>query len=226
MISGERRLERGEDENFAVGADFENRAAAVADVEAAGFIEGEAGGDAHAFDPLHRAAVGRNAVDGAVVAAGNEKVAVAIDRQAGGVHQFGDEGLHRVVRSDFVERDGNFLAALAAEGDVDVAFGVDGGAGDGMQVVGDLHAERHRERSAFDAAHFHADRAACGASGTRAISIFSAAITRLPSAAPNCTCGRVWLRVPKPLPLIETSPPGKAAAGLTLSIRACRSISI
>jgi hypothetical protein len=29
----------------------------------------------------------------------------------------------------------------------------------------------------------------------------------------------VWLRVSKPLPLIETSPPGKAAAGFTLSIR-------
>jgi hypothetical protein len=27
------------------------------------------------------------------------------------------------------------------------------------------------------------------------------------------------LRVSKPLPLIETSPPGKAAAGVTLSIR-------
>jgi hypothetical protein len=45
-----------------------------------------------------------------------------------------------VVRSDLVERDGNFLAALAAEGDVDVSFGIDGGAGDGMEVVGDLHA--------------------------------------------------------------------------------------
>ena len=140
MIRGERRLERGEDKNFAVGADFENRAAAIAHVEAAGFVEREAGGDAHAFDPLHGAAVGRNAVNRAVVAAGDEKVAVVVDREAGGIHQLGDERLHGVVRSDFVERDGNFLAALAAEGDVDVSFGVDGGIGDWMQIVGNLHA--------------------------------------------------------------------------------------
>jgi hypothetical protein len=28
----------------------------------------------------------------------------------------------------------------------------------------------------------------------------------------------VWFRVPKPLPWMETSPPGKAAEGLTFSI--------
>src|SRR5579864_8818436 len=130
MIRGERGLKRCEYENFAVGADFENRAASIAHVEAAGSVEREASGDAHAFDPLHSAAVGRDAVNGAVVAAGNEKVAVVVDCESGGVHQFGDEWLHGVVRSDFVQRDGNFLAALAAEGDVDVSFGVDGGAGD------------------------------------------------------------------------------------------------
>ncbi len=165
MICGERGLERCEDENFAVGADFENRAAAIAHVEAASFVECEAGGDAHAFDPLHGATVGGNAVNCAVVAAGNEKVAVVVDCEAGGIHQLGDERLHGVIRGDFVERDGNFLAALAAEGDVDVSFGVDGGAGDWVEVVGDLHAERHWERSAFDAAHFHAHCAAFSAIG-------------------------------------------------------------
>jgi len=165
MIRCERGLERCEDENFAVGTNFENRTAAIAHIEAAGFVEGEAGGDAHAFDPLHGAAVGRNAVDCAVVAAGNEEVAVMVDCEAGGIHQLGDERLHSVVRGDFVERDGNFLAALAAEGDVDVSFGVDCGAGDGMEVVGNLHAERHGKRSAFDAAHFHAHCAAFGAIG-------------------------------------------------------------
>ena len=88
-----------------------------------------------------------------------------VDCEAGGVHQFGDERLHGVVRGDFVERDGNLLAALAAEGDVDVSFGVDCGAGDWMEVVGDLHAERHGEGRAFDAAHFHAHCAAFGAIG-------------------------------------------------------------
>src|SRR5579862_3796650 len=83
MICGERWLKRCEDENFAVGTDFENRAAAIADVEASGFVKREAGGDAHAFDPLHGAAVGRDAVNGAVVTTGNEKVAVVVDCEAG-----------------------------------------------------------------------------------------------------------------------------------------------
>src|ERR1700683_2982029 len=157
VIRGEGRLDGGEDKYFAVGSDFENRAAAIADVEAAAFVERKAGGDAHAFDPLHGAAVGRDEVHGAVVAAGNEEISVTIDGQAGGVHHFGDEGFYYVAGSDFVKRDGNFLAALAAEGDVDVSFRVHGRTGDGMQIVGNLRAERHGKWRAFDAAHAHAD---------------------------------------------------------------------
>src|SRR5271155_4286483 len=104
VIRGEGRLDGGEDKYFAVGSDFENRAAAIADVEAAAFVERKAGGDAHALDPLHCAAVGRDAVHGAVVSAGNEEIAVTIDGQAGGVHHFGDEGFYYVARSDFVKR--------------------------------------------------------------------------------------------------------------------------
>ena len=55
-------------------------------------------------------------------------------------------GLTCVVRGrDLVERDRNFLPALAAVGDVNVSFGVHGGIGHRMQVVGDLHAELDRE---------------------------------------------------------------------------------
>ena len=161
VIGRKRRLERGENENFAVGSDFKNCAAAIADVEAAAFVERETGGDAHAFDPLHGAAVRRDAMDGAVVAAGNEEMAVRMNGQARGVHHFGDERLHQVIRSDSVERDGNFLSALAAEGDVNISVGVNGGAGDGVEIVGDLHAQRHGKWRAFDAAHADAD----GASG-------------------------------------------------------------
>src|ERR1700677_1580509 len=165
VIRGEGSLDGGEDKYFAVGSDFENRAAAIADVEAAAFVERKASGDAHALDPLHGAAIGRDAVHGAVVAAGNEEIAVTIDGQAGGVHHLGDEGFYYVARSDFVERDGNFLAALAAEGDVDIAFGVHRGAGDGMQIVGNMRAERHGKWRAFDAAHAHADGSSCCAIG-------------------------------------------------------------
>src|ERR1700683_5593357 len=134
VIRGEGRLDCSEDENFAGGSDFENRAAAIADVEAAALVERQAGSDAHALDPLHCAAVGRDAMHGAVVAAGNEEIAVIVDGQPGGVHHFGDEGFYYVAGSDFVKRDGNFLAALAAEGDVDVSFRVHGRTGDGMQI--------------------------------------------------------------------------------------------
>src|SRR5262250_2048703 len=44
-------------------------------------------------------------------------------------------------------------------------------------------------------------------------------MTRLACAEPKCTCGRAWLRTPKPEPRIEISPPGMAAAGFTLSMR-------
>ena len=165
VIGRERRFKSGEDENLAFGIDFENRAAAVADVEVAGFIEGEAGGDAHAFNPLHGAAVGGNAVNRAVVAAGNVEESVAIDGEAGGVHHFGDEGLHGVRGGDFVQRDGNFLAALATEGHVSIALRIDGGTRNGMKVVGHLRAEREREWRAFGGAHSYAERAAFGAIG-------------------------------------------------------------
>src|ERR1700722_15909543 len=56
------RLDRGKNENFPVGRDLENRAAAVAHVEAAGLVEGDSRGDTHAFDPLQRAAVRRHAI--------------------------------------------------------------------------------------------------------------------------------------------------------------------
>src|SRR5271156_1181888 len=96
MISRKRRLDCSEDENFAVGRDLKNRAAAIADVKAAAFVERKASGDAHALDPLHCAAVGRDPMHGAVVAAGNKEIAVAIDGEAGGGHHFGDERFYRV----------------------------------------------------------------------------------------------------------------------------------
>ena len=78
-----------------------------------------------------------------------------------------------MVRGDSVERDGNFLPALAAEGDVDVSVRVDCRICDGMQVVGDLHAQRHGERRAFDTAHAHAHCAAgCSFGDTRDQQIF------------------------------------------------------
>src|ERR1700675_636629 len=72
MVRGHGRLERGEDENLAFGRDLENCSAAIADIETSSLVERDSRGDAHAFDPLHRASVGRNAVNRAVLAAGDE----------------------------------------------------------------------------------------------------------------------------------------------------------
>ncbi len=88
-----------------------------------------------------------------------------IESQARGIDQFGDEGLHGMVRSDLVERNGNLLPALAAERDVNIALGIDGGIPHRMQVVGDLHAQRNRKRRALHAAHANANRAAQGSIG-------------------------------------------------------------
>ena len=49
MVRGDAGLEGGEDEDLAAGIDLEDGAGAVADEEAAVAVEGDAGGDAHAF---------------------------------------------------------------------------------------------------------------------------------------------------------------------------------
>jgi len=101
----------------------------------------------------------------AVVAARNVKNAVAIHGQARGIHQLGDEWFDSVVGRDFVKRHGNFLAALAAEGDVDVSPAIYGRIRDGMQIVGDQLAESDGKRRACGVARLHADGAAFGAIG-------------------------------------------------------------
>ena len=100
MVGGDRRLQRGENEDLAVGADLEDRAAAVADVEVLLGVEREPGGDAHALDEHGHVAVGRDLVDDAVVAAGNVEHALRVEGQRGGVHQLVDERLHVEVQVD------------------------------------------------------------------------------------------------------------------------------
>src|ERR1700688_3619060 len=104
MVGGERRLKGGEDKDFTAGTDFKNCSAAIADVKIFVLVEGDSGGYAHAFDPLLAAAVGSNAVDGTVVAAGYEEVAGFVDGEASGINQRGDNRLDAVVGGDFVER--------------------------------------------------------------------------------------------------------------------------
>src|SRR5579883_1057167 len=77
VVSRYGRFESGEDENLPARADFEDGAAAIADVEIFLGIEGDAGGDAHALDPLFGTTFGSDAMNRAVVAAGDEEIAAA-----------------------------------------------------------------------------------------------------------------------------------------------------
>ena len=162
VVGGDGRLERSEDENLAVRADLENRAAAISDEKIADGVKRNARSDAHAFHPKLRTPVGGDAMNGSIVAAGNVQVALAVQSQPGGIHQFGDEGFYFVVRRDFIERDRHFLPAMAAVGDVNVAFDVHRGIGHGMKIVGNLHAEVKGHGLAGGARGLHAhDAAGC-----------------------------------------------------------------
>jgi hypothetical protein len=103
VVGGDAGLERGVDEDLAVaqdparagralGPDLEDGAGAVADEEVAVAIEGDAGGDAHAFGVGGDGALGRDAVDGALGARAGVEVAVGVEGEAGGVEQLADEG--------------------------------------------------------------------------------------------------------------------------------------
>jgi len=147
-------LEGGEDEDVAgfgggvvagdfvagrtrdLAADFEDGAGAVADVEIALVVEGDAGGDAEAFGVGGDLAGGGDAIDGAFGAGADVEVAEAIEGEAGGVEELADEGADLEVAVDGEDADGNLLATGAGEGGEDAAVGVDGGVGDGVKIFG------------------------------------------------------------------------------------------
>src|SRR5262245_51426069 len=145
MVCGDGRLQCGKDKNFPRRADLEDSPAAIADVEILLAIECQPGGDAHTLDPLFNAAIGRNAMYGAVVSAGNKKTSRVVEREAARIRQRCDKRLDAEICGDFVKRDGNPLAARPAEGDVGVALGVDGRIRDRVKVVGDLQTDRDRK---------------------------------------------------------------------------------
>src|SRR5256885_15918917 len=149
VVRGDGRLQRCKNKNLAAWADLENRAAAVANVQIVVVIERDACSDAHAFDPLLGAAIGRDAMDGAVVAAGDKEIAPAVERQAAGIHQRRDEWLHAVISRDFVKRNGNALAARARKRDENIAIDIDRGIRNGMKVIRDLQSDVYRMWRAF-----------------------------------------------------------------------------
>ena len=141
MIGGDRGLDGGEDVNLALAADFENGAAAVADIEEALLIEGDAGGDAHAFDVHGEVSAGRDLVDHAIVAAGGVEHAFGVEARPVAFIRSETSGSGVMMRIDFIDRNGSFLSGRSAEGGVDIAVAVDDGIGTGMQAIGDQDAD-------------------------------------------------------------------------------------
>ena len=142
MIGGDGRLQRGEHENLAVGADLENGAAAVADVEVVFAVEGDAGGHAHALDVDRHVAVGRRLGRRCRRSGWKHRAGRARSNASdGGVHQIVDERLHIEVEIDAIDRHRRLLPARSAEGGEDIAERIDGGVGHRMQAVGHQHAD-------------------------------------------------------------------------------------
>jgi hypothetical protein len=69
-------------------------------------IKRQAGGHAHSFDPQLRSPISGNTVNGAVISAGHEQIAGAIDSQAAGIHQRSDKRFDAEIRGNFVKRTG------------------------------------------------------------------------------------------------------------------------
>jgi len=159
MIRRYGRFEFGKDENLAVRTNLKNCAAAIADEKITDRIERNSSRRSHAFDPKLRAAIGRDAMDGSVVAAGDVEKSFAVKREARGIHKLGDEGFYFIVGGDLVERYGHLLSAVAAIGDLDVSFNIHRRIRHGVKIVGNLHADVHRERFACGARSFNAHAA-------------------------------------------------------------------
>ena len=142
VIGGDAGFDGGKDKDLAVGRDFEDGAAAVADVEIAELVEGQPGGDAHAFGVGGQIARGREPIDGTVIARGDVEVSGCVEGEAGGIHDLGGDGAQGGFVIDAEERCGHRLAAAAGEGDVDVARLIHGGIGDGMEILREQTGQR------------------------------------------------------------------------------------
>ena len=136
VVRGNTRFERGEDENLAVAGNLEDGSAAVADIKILVAIEGDSGGDPHAFGVGRHGAVGRDFVDGFVVARRNVHLTLAVEGNRGGVHQIAEKRLDVVVGVDLENRYGNFLSARSGKRHIEVALPIHRGIGNRMKIVG------------------------------------------------------------------------------------------
>src|SRR6267154_3696894 len=97
VIRGERRLQRGENEDLPAWANLKNGPAAIPDVQIFRMVERDARCDAHAFNPLLRAAFRRDSMNGAVMAARDKQIAGPVHCQARWIDQRSDKRLDAVI---------------------------------------------------------------------------------------------------------------------------------
>ena len=69
------------------------------------------------------------------MARGDVEVSTVVQGETGGIHDLGTDGVNGGLVIDAEERGGHGLAAGAGKGDVNVAAGIDGGIGDGMETL-------------------------------------------------------------------------------------------
>src|SRR6266568_2410464 len=135
MIGGYAGFEGGKDKNLAVGCDFEDCAAAVADVEIAECVKGETSGHAHALRISSEFARSRKTIHSAVMAGGNVEVPRGIEGESRGVHDVSRQGMQGRFIVDTEQGIGHGLPAAAGKGYKDVPGVVNGGVGDRVQVL-------------------------------------------------------------------------------------------
>src|SRR5579884_120689 len=97
MIGGDGRFERSEHVDLARAADFEDGAAAIADIKIFLAVESDSGCDAHALDEYRHIAAARDLIHNPVVTAGDIEDSLAVKCQPGGIHQIGNEWLRIVI---------------------------------------------------------------------------------------------------------------------------------
>ena len=196
--------------------DLEDGAGAVADEEVAVAVEGDAGGDAHAFGEGGDGAVGGDAVDGAFGAGAGVEVAVGVEGEAGDVEQVADEGadLEVALRCWKMET-GTVWPRGAGEGGVDVAVGVDGGVGDGVEILGHGDGDAEVEGVAGGAVAMEDEVAGDGAFGDADDGAGGAGEGEGGGDVADGDVGdcRLWNDARK-APWTSISPPGMAAVGM------------
>jgi hypothetical protein len=224
VVGRDRLFEQRPDLRLAAPVDAVNRARAVADVHAPRAVEREPRRDAEVAREGHDLVEGRDAVDRPVHPRGDVHLPEAVEGDAGRVRDLARHARHLARRVYAEERDGHALPARARARDVDRAVvRVNGRVRDEVQVVGELAADdvtlaellRCRRGSR---GRLPTSPPSSSVSGTMASTRQGAAPTMRPSAPSNVARHSRRLLVSYPAHSTDTSPPGIAAAGSTLTI--------